>query len=43
MKVASLEMAGRSIPGSPWAFANDMRKMINNKEFRYCIVLLNCI
>lgn len=23
----------RAIPGSPWAFANDMRKMINNKEF----------
>ncbi|XP_028404746.1 BTB/POZ domain-containing protein 19-like [Dendronephthya gigantea] len=32
-KVASATMAGRSIPGCPWTFANDMRKMVNNKEF----------
>jgi len=24
----------RTIPGCPWAFADDMRKMIDKKEFR---------
>ncbi|XP_046862988.1 BTB/POZ domain-containing protein 19-like isoform X2 [Xenia sp. Carnegie-2017] len=31
--ILSVDMNGRSLPGSPWAFANDMRKMINKKEF----------
>ena len=28
----------RTIPGCPWAFADDMRGMIDKKEFRYVTI-----
>ena len=28
----------RSIPGCPWAFADDMRGIIDKKEFRFDLI-----